>query len=267
MKDERFRILQTYWFIGAVTILLLNDFVLKDIFHNWFTGKLSDFAGVFFLPLFLTVFFPKRIKEIIIASGIFFIYWKSPLSDGLIQLINSFNGFNYARVLDYSDLIALAVLPLSYYVYLNQNNWRILKISPAIPFFIAGFAMMATSQEENIFDLNTSYVIHQNQTTLFNDILANTNSFDNNNVVIRFGDSTIVDSMYFNINISQVDLQKPAWVTAGLFKIDSANTEVFLWNYQQAGGECGLISPRCKEVFDDPTIVLDQLEQRFINQL
>ena len=267
MINNRFKILRTYWFIAAVAILLLNDFVLKNAFHNWFTGKLSDFVGIFFLPLFFSVIFPKRIKELLVGSALFFIYWKSPLSEGLIHLVNSFHGFNYARVIDYTDLLALSVLPLSYYVYNNKDKWRTIKVSPSIPFAIAGFAMMATSQEEHFVDLNTGYTINSSQTMLFNDILANTNTFDIGQVVVRFGDSTITDSMYFSINISQGNLEKAAWVNAGLFKLDSAHTEIYLFNYQQAGGECGLISPRCQEVYDEKVVVQGDLETRFIDQL
>jgi hypothetical protein len=38
----------------AVAVLALNDHVLKAAFHNALTGKLSDFAGCFFLPLFVS---------------------------------------------------------------------------------------------------------------------------------------------------------------------------------------------------------------------
>jgi hypothetical protein len=36
----------------AVALLGVNDAVLKAQFHNAITGKLSDFAGCFFLPLY-----------------------------------------------------------------------------------------------------------------------------------------------------------------------------------------------------------------------
>lgn len=38
----------------AVATLVLNDHVLKAAFHNALTGKVSDFAGCFFLPLYLS---------------------------------------------------------------------------------------------------------------------------------------------------------------------------------------------------------------------
>lgn len=40
--------------LAAVGVLLLNDHVLKAAFRGTVTGKLSDFAGCFFLPLFVS---------------------------------------------------------------------------------------------------------------------------------------------------------------------------------------------------------------------
>ncbi len=40
--------------VAAIGLLLLNDHVLKAAWPSWFTGKLSDFAGVFFFPFLLT---------------------------------------------------------------------------------------------------------------------------------------------------------------------------------------------------------------------
>jgi len=37
----------------AIGLLVLNDHVLKDAFHNTLTGKLSDVAGMAFFPLLL----------------------------------------------------------------------------------------------------------------------------------------------------------------------------------------------------------------------
>lgn len=38
----------------AVGLLAVNDHFLKAAFHNTATGKLSDFAGCFFLPLYVS---------------------------------------------------------------------------------------------------------------------------------------------------------------------------------------------------------------------
>ncbi len=39
--------------LGAVLLTALNDHLLKSLFHNFITGKLSDFTGLFFFPVFL----------------------------------------------------------------------------------------------------------------------------------------------------------------------------------------------------------------------
>ena len=39
--------------LGAVVLLVANDHVLKRVCPGWLTGKLSDFAGMVFFPLFL----------------------------------------------------------------------------------------------------------------------------------------------------------------------------------------------------------------------
>lgn len=40
--------------IAAVALLGVNDHFLKAAFHNTVTGKLSDIAGCFFLPLYVS---------------------------------------------------------------------------------------------------------------------------------------------------------------------------------------------------------------------
>lgn len=40
--------------LAAVGLLALNDHVLKSAYGNWITGKLSDVAICFFLPLFVS---------------------------------------------------------------------------------------------------------------------------------------------------------------------------------------------------------------------
>lgn len=40
----------------AVALMAFNDHYLKWHFPSWWTGKLSDFAGIFFFPLFICAF-------------------------------------------------------------------------------------------------------------------------------------------------------------------------------------------------------------------
>lgn len=39
--------------LGAVLVLVVNDHYLKQAIPGWFTGKLSDVAGLIYFPLFL----------------------------------------------------------------------------------------------------------------------------------------------------------------------------------------------------------------------
>ena len=55
-KNDTFYILLSPGFIIATVLLVVNDFFLKPVYHNWLTGKLSDFAGLFMFSLFLTMF-------------------------------------------------------------------------------------------------------------------------------------------------------------------------------------------------------------------
>ena len=74
MKQREFTSLG---FILGLAILLLNDFYLKTLFGNWFTGKLSDFAGLFIFPMFWSILFPRFKNKIYFVTLIIFIYWLS----------------------------------------------------------------------------------------------------------------------------------------------------------------------------------------------
>lgn len=109
-------------FLAGLFILLLNDISLKYEFHNGLTGKLSDITGLFVFSFFLLVFFPKRPIHVLLFCGIFFTWWKSPFSQSFIDTANSIIPFSIVRVIDYTDLFALAVLPLSYYIFKKNKD-------------------------------------------------------------------------------------------------------------------------------------------------
>jgi len=99
-------------FIASLALLALNDWVLKNAWHNEFTGKLSDFAGVALFSLFWIAFFPTRMRTVLIATALGFAWWKSPLSQAFIEYWNAWMPLRIARVADYGDLAALIVLPI-----------------------------------------------------------------------------------------------------------------------------------------------------------
>lgn len=58
--------------------------------------------------------FPK-VKWLSTALVVFsFAFWKSPFSQSLIEAINSMTAVNIGRVVDYSDCLALAVIPFAW---------------------------------------------------------------------------------------------------------------------------------------------------------
>lgn len=148
-KNSRPLLLSPLFLIGLF-LLLLNDFYLKAAFSNFLTGKLSDFAGLFIFPLFWSAFFPKRKMSIYISTALFFIFWKSSFSQFIIDGWNSFGIFSIGRVVDFTDLIALAILPFSY-LYSSRNytlffkEFRFTQFARISVIAISIFAFTATS--------------------------------------------------------------------------------------------------------------------------
>ena len=134
-------------FLIGLAILLFNDFILKAEFGNLLTGKLSDFAGLFIFPIFWVALFPKHKTTIYCTVAIFFIFWKSPYSQPVIDSWNAITGLNYSRVVDYTDLLALLMLPLSYQ-YISKTPTFKLQLHPIFPLLLAAFAFLATSVDD-----------------------------------------------------------------------------------------------------------------------
>jgi hypothetical protein len=101
-------------FLVGLAVLLVNDFVLKQLSHNWLTGKLSDVAGLFIFPLFVVAFLPQRKLYIYLSTAAGFAFWKSGYSQPLINNLNLILPFSVGRTVDVTDLFALLVLPASY---------------------------------------------------------------------------------------------------------------------------------------------------------
>jgi hypothetical protein len=124
----------------------MNDFLLKEIYGNWVTGKLSDFAGLFIFPLFWTALLPNRKNEIFFSTALFFLYWKSPYSQSMIDNWNNLGLLHIVRIVDYSDLIALIALPFGYIIENQKDKLVGIKISPIVPITVSAFAFAATSK-------------------------------------------------------------------------------------------------------------------------
>jgi hypothetical protein len=115
-------------FLLALALLLLNDHFLKAAYPGWVTGKLSDFAGLFVLAVFVYAvagrYFEssKRLLAMHIAIGLGFVIWKVAPVETVFAAINKLVSIPLpSRVKDMSDLIALLILPVSY-LYIARNR-------------------------------------------------------------------------------------------------------------------------------------------------
>jgi len=140
-------IIVSKYFLIFLFLLLFNDFYLKDVFHNFFTGKLSDLSGLFIFPLFWFAIFNEIKKLIYWITAVLFILWKSPVSNVLILYWNDLNIYQISRVVDYSDLFALVILPISYFYKAKSiKNKFPFSMRPEIAIVIlAAFSFFATA--------------------------------------------------------------------------------------------------------------------------
>ena len=152
MKTRQPTLLLHPLFLTSLALLLLNDFYLKYEFHNWFTGKLSDFAGLFVFAIFFIAIFPIHKKKIIISAALFFIWWKSSYSNSFIALLNETLPLQVERTVDYTDLIALLVLSFAF--LLKNSCYKPSYLRSLAVYLVAGisfFSFCATSMVPHLY--------------------------------------------------------------------------------------------------------------------
>lgn len=120
--------------LAAILILAANSFALRVYWPSWFTGKLSDFAWLYFTPFalaaFLSLVIPSDVKaksrliEILAFSTIFgiFIIANSfqPWNEWLVNALSQVLGSPIMITRDPSDLIALVSTLLAWH---HWKNW------------------------------------------------------------------------------------------------------------------------------------------------
>ncbi|MCU0698186.1 MAG: hypothetical protein MUC96_16905 [Myxococcaceae bacterium] len=110
----------------SMVVLAVNDHVLKARFHNALTGKLSDVAGCFALPLFIAALLAgwlapaRRALVGAVVTVLLFGAIKSSqaasdaLMDALTPLAHALGlGARLHVIADPSDLVALVMVPLA----------------------------------------------------------------------------------------------------------------------------------------------------------
>ncbi len=128
--------------IGAVALMAVNDRVLKPHFHNAITGKLSDLAICFFLPLFcsalLGVVWPRRplARLLLAASLAAFVFaaqeiwpaFQASFLELLRWLGRPLGLRHFELTTDLSDLWALLMIPIAV-----AYGWRRLRSASVAP--------------------------------------------------------------------------------------------------------------------------------------
>ena len=150
---ERLKHLVSPLFIFFLVLLIINDFFLKAVFHNTFTGKLSDFSGLFIFPIFWSVIFPKQKLTVFISTAVLFVFWKSEYSSVIIQFMKPY--FGIGRTVDLSDLIALPMILLAWFYTKRRaqqsvNPVLMTRLSTYFSAAVAIFSFCATSQQRYI---------------------------------------------------------------------------------------------------------------------
>ena len=137
-----------YVFLGCLILLFLNDHYFKYVYTSWFTGKLSDAAGIVLLPLLLVFLIPGLRRYSIALSGVLFVFWKSPCSQGLINFYNAHSFLPTSRVVDATDLYVLLLLTIPHYIIEKIDKLRRLhidRVPAAVVLLPAIAALVATS--------------------------------------------------------------------------------------------------------------------------
>jgi hypothetical protein len=126
--------------LASVALLAVNDNYLKAAFHNAITGKLSDFGGCFFLPLYVSALLSlatrwslqRRLATgAVVTTVLFSAVSLSPSAAGwvcdAVLLVARPLGISMLRIAsDPTDLIALPFIALAV-----AYGWKVARPSPA----------------------------------------------------------------------------------------------------------------------------------------
>jgi hypothetical protein len=145
-------------FIISLILLLINDLYFKAHFHNAITGKLSDITGLIVFSQFLiSILGFKHQKYIYLSIALFFTFWKSSYSQGLIEIWSQ-TFYTIHRNIDPSDLLCLLVFVLLYkYPLINLSLKSDLQQLKIPLYFLALLAILATSRAKTL-DTNRFYL-------------------------------------------------------------------------------------------------------------
>jgi hypothetical protein len=119
--------------VAAIVTLVVNDHYLKAAYGNWFTGKLSDVAGLMFFPALLAVVgksTPRAVAIAALATAVVFALVKTwvPATDAFRWTLGFLQSPRHPRpveaVTDPTDLVAVPAV---------ATSWLLARLSSARP--------------------------------------------------------------------------------------------------------------------------------------
>ena len=200
---NRIVVLLLSWpFLVSLALLIANDLYLKSAYPGWLSGKLSDVSGIFLLTYFLFGMFP-RLKwlstTLVILS---FAFWKSPFSQALIDLINAVTAVKIGRVVDYSDILAFAVIPFAWIIELRNsyselpNVHRKFAALPVALISVAAITGTSILMPSGEYSIRNSDLEHRvDESALVAAIERVTDKYD---LECELCDATLDEAFYFN---------------------------------------------------------------------
>lgn len=186
MNLSQHRILQSWLYIFALVILIINDHVLKHAYPGWITGKISDVAGLLIFFLFLSSFFKNHLPWVVAGIVLFFVWWKSAFSQSAIDAWNSAFLFPISRVVDPTDLWALFILIPGIIVFQHRHQLRTSFIPSYFIVLISLIAFTATSYYKSVNFENDVYFF----------------SYSKNELIERINTLSAKDSLAGNLPVS-----------------------------------------------------------------
>lgn len=151
-------LLSPTWLV-ALVVLALNDHILKGagVLPGWFTGKLSDFAGMIVAPVLLAALLRVRSRRGLLACHVAVgaVFAGINLSTGLADAWSWLMGFvmPWQITVDPTDLIALPTLALGWRALMPAMTRPLPAVAPVVPrlaeasaIAVGGFFCVATSE-------------------------------------------------------------------------------------------------------------------------
>ena len=139
----------------SIGLLVINDHVLKVLVPSWLTGKLSDFAGLYFFPFLLAVAFGLVIRRAPIKTigalafgitALWFTLIKTTIwGNGMTEeFVSRLLGVPVQIVLDPTDLIALVSLFPAWRLWNRQKQTQPTRLG-WVALGVASLAVLATT--------------------------------------------------------------------------------------------------------------------------